>query len=62
MFPAEKSMILNYLAREIKGHPTINQGISLTNLFNQEVIDKIVESAGGRFWTIFKILEPQVQV
>ena len=37
------------LAREIRGHPTINQGISLTNLFNQEVIDKIAKSAWGRF-------------
>ena len=53
MFPAEKSMILNSLAGEITGHPTINQGILLTNLFNQEVIDKIAESACGRFWTIF---------
>ena len=49
MFPAEKPMILNSLAREITGHPTINQGISLTNLFNEDVIDKIAESAWGRF-------------
>ena len=53
MFPAENPMILNSLAREITGHLTINQGISLTNLFNKEVIDKIAESAWGRFWTIF---------
>ena len=53
MFPAEKPMILNFLAREITGHPTINQGISLTNLFHQEVIGKIVESTWGRFWTVF---------
>ena len=45
MFPAEKPMILNSLAREIRGNPTINQGISLTNLFNEDVIDKIAESA-----------------
>ena len=53
MFPAEKPMILNFLAREITGYPTINQEISLTNLFNQDVIDEIAESAWGRFWTIF---------
>ena len=53
MFPAEKSIILNSSAREITGHPTINQGISLTNLFNEDVIDKIDESAWGRFWSIF---------
>ena len=53
MFPAEKPMILNSLAREITGHQTINQGIPLTNLFNEDVIDKIAESAEGRFWTIF---------
>ena len=45
MFPAEKPMILNSLAREITGHPTINQRISLANLFNEDVIDKIAESA-----------------
>ena len=53
MFQAEKPMILNSLAREITGHPTINQGISLTNLFNEDVIDKIAESTWRRFWTIF---------
>ena len=52
MFPAEQPMFPNSLARKITGHPTINQGISLTNLFNQEVIDKITESAWGRLWTI----------
>ena len=56
MFPAEKPMILNSLAREITGHPTINQGISLTNLFNEDVIDQIAEYAWGRFWTIFTSL------
>ena len=41
-------MILNSLAREITGNPTINQEISLTNLFNEDVIDKIAEFAWGR--------------
>ena len=53
MFPAEKPMTLNSLAKEITGHPSINQGISLTNLFNEDVIGKIAEFAWGRFWTIF---------
>ena len=53
MFPAEKPIILNSLARETTGHPTIHQGKSLTNLLNQEVIDKTAESAWGRFYTIF---------
>ena len=53
MFPAGKPMILNSLAREITGHPTINQGISLTNFLNEDVIYKIAESAWSRFWTIF---------
>ena len=52
MFPAEKPMIFNSLAREITGLPTINQGISLKNFFNQEVIDKVAESAWGRFLTV----------
>ena len=46
-------MIFNSLSRVIIGHLTINQGISLTNLFDDNVIDKIAESAWGRFWTIF---------
>ena len=53
-FLAEKAMISNSLAREITGHPTIYQGILLTNLFNRKVIDKIAESAWGKFWTVFK--------
>ena len=53
IFPAEKPMILNSLAREITGDPTINQEISLSKLFNEDVIDKIAESAWGRFWTTF---------
>ena len=53
MFPGEKPMILNSLATEITGHPTLNQGISLTNLIYQEVIDKFAESAWGRFWPLF---------
>ena len=55
-------MILNSLARRIKGHPTINQGILLTNLFNQEVIDKIAESAWGRFGQFLQMSELLVQV
>ena len=46
-------MILYFLAREMTGHPTINQGISLMNLFNEDVIEKISESAWGRFLTYF---------
>ena len=34
MSAAEKPMILNSLDKETRGHSTINQGISLTNLFN----------------------------
>ena len=46
-------MIRNSISREITGYPTISRGISLTNLFNEDVIDKIAESAWGRFWIIF---------
>ena len=55
-------MILNSLAREITGHPTINQGISLTNLFNEDLIDKIAESGWGRFWTIFTSFGTTTQI
>ena len=46
MFPAEKPMILNSISREISGRLTVNQGISLTNLFNEGIIDKIAEAKG----------------
>ena len=41
------------MAREITERPTFDQGISLTNLFNEDVIDHIAESAWRRFRTIF---------
>ena len=50
-------MILNSLARKITGHQSINQGISFTNLFNQEVIDKINESHGVDFLELLQISE-----
>ena len=46
-------MLLNSSAREIIGHPTNNQGISLTNLFIKEVTDKTTKSAWGNYWTVF---------
>ena len=53
MFPAEKPAILNSLAREILGQSNINHKISLMNLLDEETLDKIAQSAWGRFWTIF---------
>ena len=49
MFPAEIPMMLNSLAKETSGRPAVNQGISLMNLFNEEIIDKFAESARGGF-------------
>ena len=46
---AENPTILNSLATEISGLPKANQGISLTNLSREEIINKIAESAWGRF-------------
>ena len=53
MFPTEKPNVLNSLAREILGHSNINDKVSLMNLLNEDTLNKIAESAWGRFWTLF---------
>ena len=44
MFPAEKKMVLNTLARGIMGQSTLNQGISLMSLLDEETIKNIAQS------------------
>ena len=61
MFTAEKPNVLSLLAREILGHSNINDKVSLMYRLDEETLNKIAESAWGRFWTLFKILVQQVQ-
>ena len=44
MFPAEKPMILNSLVRGIMGQSTLNQGVSLLNLLDEETMEKIAHT------------------
>ena len=53
MFQAEKPMVLNTLVKGVMGQPTDRQGFSVFNLLDEETIDKIAQSAWGKFWTIF---------
>ena len=42
MFPTVKPMILNFLAREITGHPSINQGIIIIIRVIKLIADTII--------------------
>ena len=53
MFPAEKPMVLNTIARGSMGHATLDQGTSLINLLDEKTLNKIAESAWGKFWSVF---------
>ena len=46
-------MISNSLARGIMGKSTLNQGVSLLNLLDEEAIGKIAQSTWIKIWTIF---------
>ena len=52
-FPLEKPALLNSLARGMTGKSTVNQGGTLLNLFNQEEIEQLAESAWLRLWQKF---------
>jgi len=53
MFPAEKTGILNTVARGVKGEPTLTQGISLSHLMDENTLQKITESAWKKIWGTF---------
>ena len=53
MFPTEKPNVLNSPAREILGHSNMNDKVSLMNLLDEKTLNKIAESAWGKFWTLF---------
>lgn len=53
MFPAERTALLNAIARGVSGQPTLHQGISLTNLLDEESLNKIVNSTWNKMWSTF---------
>lgn len=53
MFPAEKSGILNTMARGATGEPTVSQGISISHLLDEHSIQKITENTWNKIWGKF---------
>lgn len=53
MFPAERSSILNTMARGVTGEPTVPQGISLSHLLDDNSIQKLTENTWNKIWGKF---------
>ncbi|XP_076238319.1 uncharacterized protein LOC143181670 [Calliopsis andreniformis] len=53
MFPAEKTAILNTLARGVTGRNIPPGSVSLIGIFDEDTITKLAESAVTRFWNGF---------
>ena len=52
-FSFRKTSSVEFFGREMTGKSTVNQGGSLLNLFNQEEIEQLAESAWLRLWQKF---------
>ncbi|XP_076660811.1 E3 SUMO-protein ligase ZBED1-like [Halictus rubicundus] len=50
MFPAEKSAVLNSVARSITGKTLPDGSISIMNMINEETLDKIAENTAEKLW------------
>lgn len=55
MFPVEKPAVLNDLARKMHGQPIAGNGRSIFRLLDEEVVEKIAESAWTKMWSKFII-------
>lgn len=53
MFPAERAMVLNTLARTITGQPSLNQGARFINLLDEDALQRIADNAWDRMWSSF---------
>jgi len=53
MFPAEKSSVLNTIARGSMGQRIPEGNIAKLNLLDEKLLDKIAESAGVHLWKGF---------
>jgi len=53
MFPVERPSTLNTIARGAMGQTIPSGSISITNLFDEESLDRIAESTGRRLWKGF---------
>lgn len=53
MFPADKSALLNAIARGLTGHSMNTDGMSVHNLLDENSLNKIVESTAAKVWKGF---------
>ncbi|XP_076298672.1 uncharacterized protein LOC143217882 [Lasioglossum baleicum] len=53
MFPAEKSAVLNSVARSMTGKNIPANSISIMGMMNEETLNEIAESAARKFWNGF---------
>jgi len=53
MFPVERHATLDTIARGAMGHTIPAESISLSNLLDEESLDRIAESAGQKLWQGF---------
>lgn len=53
MFPAEKSALLNTMARGMTGHTFQDGSVSMYNLLDEASLQKIAETTANRVWTGF---------
>jgi len=53
MFPVEKPQMLNTIARGAMGQDLPPGSVSMMNLFDDQTLEKIAESAGARLWRGF---------
>lgn len=52
-FPMERPALLNTVARNLAGHPTVHKGGSLYHLFDEESLTKLAENTWGKVWQKF---------
>lgn len=51
MFPIERSIVLNTVARGMSGQPVGNQGYSISHLLDEDSLNKIADSAWSKIWS-----------
>lgn len=52
-FPFQKPALLNTIARGMVGQGSVDQGGSIENLFDGNVLEKIIDNTWGKLWTKF---------
>lgn len=53
MFPIERSSVINSIAQGATGQQFTQGSLQMANLFDEEAINKIAESAGQKLWAGF---------